>query len=46
MMVMKNGKVFVACLDLTKKRWYDYTDNLKSPERPHLFNYDLSAQGM
>ena len=46
MLVQKNMKVFVCSYNLKKKKWYDYTDDLKNPERPHLQQYDLSVHGM
>lgn len=46
MIVMGNLKVMCFGFNLKTKRWQDYIDNLKSPERPHLLNYDLSVHGM
>ena len=46
MIVQKNKKVLVCSMNLKNKKWFDYMDNLKNPERPHLISYDLSIHGM
>lgn len=46
MIVQKNRKAMCFCLNLKSGRWHDYMENLKCPERPHLYSYDLSVYGM
>jgi len=46
MIVQRNRRVFVFSLNLKTRKWIDYADNLKNPERPHLIGYRLSAHGM
>ena len=46
MIVQRNRKAFIFSLNLKTRKWTDYSDNLKKPERPHLIGYRLSAHGM
>lgn len=48
MIVMKNHIVFVATFNIKDAEWSDYMDDLKRPEKPHLFGYinQLHQHGM
>lgn len=46
MVVQNDNRVYVCSYNICDKRWDDYTDDLKKPERPHLIKYDLSVHGM
>ncbi len=46
MMVRECGRVDVWSLNLITSEWEIYTENLKAPKRPHLFNYNLETHGI